>query len=264
MVLNTKGISVCFVAFLLASVFSNAQVKSFNSFDGVKIAYSDEGNGFPVVLIHGFINSRTSWDKTELKKVLLAKGYRVIAPDLRGNGDSDKPQSDQAYANDAEVRDLKLLANKLQLKEYDAVGYSRGSIVLAKLLTQENRIKKAVLGGMGIDFTNPDWDRRHMFAAAFVGKTTTETRGAVVYAKSIGADLRSLHLQQKHQPVTSKEALGSISAKVLVIAGDEDTDNGDPKALQEAIPNAELQLVPGEHNGTYKTAAFGEVILKFL
>lgn len=263
---NTLEVKVLLILLLFLCSLKGmyAQTHFFNSFDGTKIAYTDKGEGYPVLLVHGFINSRTSWDKTELKKALLANGYRVIAPDLRGNGASDKPQNDEAYVNDAEVKDLKLLADKLKLKEYYAVGYSRGSIVLAKFLTEENRIKKAVLGGMGIDFTNPDWDRRHMFAAAFNGEITAETKGAVAYAKSIGADLRSLHLQQKYQSVTSKVALSNITAKVLVIAGDKDKDNGDPKDLKEAIPNAQFQLVPGDHNGTYKTAAFGEVILKFL
>ena len=65
-----------------------------------------------------------------------------------------------------------------------AIGYSRGSIVLAKLLTKEKRISKAVFGGMGLDFTNPDWERRIAFADAFSGRTepNTMTKGAIKYA----------------------------------------------------------------------------------
>lgn len=253
--------------FCMLSVFLmevKAQTKYFNSFDATKIAYTDEGNGSPVLLIHGFINSKNSWSKTALKKDLLAKGYRVIIPDLRGNGESDTPKNDEAYANNAEVKDLVLLAKHLKLDAYVAVGYSRGSIVLAKLLTQKPKIRKAVLGGMGIDFTNPNWDRRLLFAAAFDGKTTAETEGAVNYAKSIKADLRALHLQQKHQPVTSKKELQTIGISVLVIAGDEDLDNGNPKDLEEAIPNALLKIVKGNHNETYKTESFSKEVIKFI
>tara|TARA_R110001592_G_scaffold52681_3_gene161610 strand:- start:514 stop:1128 length:615 start_codon:yes stop_codon:yes gene_type:complete len=182
---------------------SFSQTKDFKTFDGVTIAFNDEGEGEPVLLIHGFINSRKSWDNTKLKKDLINKGYRVIVPDLRGSGDSDKPQEDKAYQNDAEVIDLKLLLDHLNIQSYKAVGYSRSSIVLAKLLTIDKRIEKAVLGGMGIDFTNPQWDRRIMFAKAFDGDVNEETKGAVTYAKLIHADFRSLHLQQKYQPVTS-------------------------------------------------------------
>lgn len=258
-----KG-NLSLMIFIIMCAFMSAQETSFHSFDETKIVYSDEGNGKAVVLIHGFINSRKSWNNTVLKKELLASGYRVIVPDLRGNGDSDKPYGPNAYSNDAEVKDLMALATHLGLKKYHAIGYSRGSIVLAKLLTQDKRIKKAVIGGMGIDFTNPEWDRRIMFAEAFKGNVTKETEGAVNYAKSINADLKSLHLQQKYQPVTSLKELKTINAKVLVIAGDLDTDNGDPAALQKEIPKSELKMVQGDHNGTYKTDQFSKTICSFL
>lgn len=252
------------LAMFLCAFVTSAQTKYFTSFDDTKIAYTDEGKGKPVLLIHGFIQSRKSWDNTALKKDLLQKGYRVIIPDLRGNGDSDKPQDDDAYAKDAEVMDLLFLMAELRLVKYNAVGYSRGSIVLAKLLTKTRRIKKAVLGGMGIDFTNPYWPRRILFRDAFGGKISEEAKGAVAYAKSIGADLKCLHLQQKHQSVTTKRQLQVVKAKVLVLAGDEDSDNGDPAALAKAIPKAKLQMVKGDHNGTYKTEAFAKAVLAFL
>jgi pimeloyl-ACP methyl ester carboxylesterase len=238
----------------------------FISFDSIKIAYTDEGAGFPVLLIHGFISNRTSWDNTELKKELLQKGYRVIIPDLRGNGESGKPHNEQAYAHNAEVKDLVLLANHLKFKYYDAVGYSRGAIVLAKLLTMDKRIMKAVMGGMGADFTDPNWKRRIMFAEAFSGKSYLypETIGAVKYAKSIGADTLVLQYLQKHQPVTTKKELGKIKIPVLVIAGDADTDNGTPASLKVLLKKGELKIVSGNHNETHKTKAFAEAIIDFL
>jgi pimeloyl-ACP methyl ester carboxylesterase len=257
-----KYIHICILVCLTSLVY--AQSNFLKTHDGVEISYTDEGFGKPVLLIHGFINSRKSWDNTVLKEQLLEKGYRVIVPDLRGNGTSGKPQNEEAYQNDAEVKDLQLLMSHLNTKNYYAIGYSRGSIVLAKLLTADKRIDKAVLGGMGIDFTNPDWDRRIMFMKAFDGEITEETKGAVAYAKSIKADLRSLHLQQKYQPVTSISELKSVGTKILVIAGDEDLENGDPKQLQKTFKKGKLVIVPGDHNGTYKTKAFSETILKFL
>ncbi len=263
MVLRKKVLLM--VGFLIVTLYSSySQSDHFTSFDGTKIAYDDVGDGFPVVLLHGFINTKASWDKTVLKKELLKKGYRVIVPDLRGNGTSDKPQKDSAYADNAEIKDVKLLLDTLKIEQCFAIGYSRGSIVLAKWLTKEQRIEKAVLGGMGADFTNPNWDRKLLFADAFNGKTTAETQGAVDYAKSIGADIRSLYLQQKYQPVTSLEELAEIKQKVFVIAGDVDTDNGDPQQLKETIPNAVLAIVPGDHNNTYKTEVFSTKIMAFL
>lgn len=249
---------------LLSCAYVTAQTKYFTSFDDTKIAYTDEGKGKPVLLIHGFINSRKSWDATVLKKSLLDKGYRVIIPDLRGNGDSDKPHEDEAYSKNAEVMDLMFLMVELRISKYFAIGYSRGSIILAKLLTKDRRVKKGVIGGMGIDFTKANWKRRILFRDAFNGKVTEETKGAVAYAKSIGADLKCLYLHQKYQPVTTKSQLQVIKAKVLVIAGDKDIENGDPLALHKAIPKSKFKIVAGDHNGTYKTAAFSKAILSFL
>lgn len=260
----TKRKPLILVVFCFICHLTVAQSKTIPSFDGVTIAFEDEGEGEPVLLIHGFINSATSWNSAPLKKELLDNGYRVIIPDLRGNGNSGKPQEDKAYENDAEVKDLIVLMDHLEIKSYYAIGYSRGSIVLAKLLTKDKRIEKAVLGGMGIDFTNPEWDRKIMFAKAFDGEVNETTQGAVDYAKSINADLRSLHLQQKYQPVASKKQLSKINIPILVIHGDADTDNGNAKELSGIFKNGLLKTVPGNHNGTYKTAEFANTILQFL
>ncbi|MUH36408.1 alpha/beta fold hydrolase [Zobellia amurskyensis] len=241
-----------------------SQTEFFNSFDDTKIAYTDQGKGDVVLLIHGFINTKESWEDASLKAELLAEGFRVVALDLRGNGESDKPQTEEAYSFDAEVMDIMFLMQHLRLKKYMAVGYSRGSIVLSKLLLKDKRVKKAVLGGMGIDFTNYRWPRKLKFMQAFNGKVTDETKEAVEYAKSVHADFRSLYLQQRFQPYTKKSHLAYVQAKVLVVAGNEDLDNGSPEKLHEAIPKSEFVLVDGNHNETYKTKAFSEAVVSFL
>ncbi|WP_405397389.1 alpha/beta fold hydrolase [Maribacter sp. Asnod2-G09] len=261
--MSSRYFLLCLLLITLSQAVSSQSGK-FESFDGTEIAYTDEGSGEAILLLHGFINSRQSWDKTALKKDLLNAGYRVIIPDLRGNGDSDKPQTEEAYQDNAEVKDVLLLMNHLNIEKYKAVGYSRGSIVLAKLLTEDDSIEKAVLGGMGIDFTNADWDRRIMFAKAFDDEVNEMTKGAVDYAKSIHADLRSLHLQQKFQPVTSVSELNKIEIDVKVICGDEDNDNGNAQELSTAFKNGSLKRVPGDHNGAYKTIGFSLAVLQFL
>ncbi len=243
---------------------STSDHKTFTSFDGETIAYRQAGEGPAVVLLHGFINDGSNWLKTELYRQLVTNGYRVIIPDMRGNGHSSKPHTDEAYENNAEVKDLIRLADELELESYAAVGYSRGSIVLAKLLTEDKRISRAVIGGMGIDFTNPEWPRRKQFAAAFNGETTPETEGAVAYAKSINADLEVLHLLQKHQPVTSVEELRGVATPILVAAGSDDHENGDPGALERLFPNGKLAMMPGEHNGTYSTPVFAAAVMAFI
>lgn len=254
------------VAILSCQYVCGQKKQFFQSFDNIPIAFEDIGDGEPVLLIHGFISSGSSWGNSVLKKQLIDEGFRVIIPDLMGNGDSGKPQHPESYANDAEIKDLVALANHLKLSQYKAIGYSRGSIILAKLLTQESRITRAVLGGMGIDFTNPDWDRRIMFAKAFAGTAPLNevTEGAVNYSSSIGADLKVLSYLQQFQPVTLIEELEKIQTPLLVIAGSEDKDNGEPKYLHQALPNSQLVLVPGDHNNTYKTEVFSQKVLAYL
>jgi pimeloyl-ACP methyl ester carboxylesterase len=241
--------------------------RDFISFDKTKIAYTDEGNGEVVVLIHGFIvDGSSNWGESELKKQLLNQGYRVIVPDLRGNGSSDKPRDEDAYKDGAEIKDLIGLINHLGIKNYIAVGYSRGSIVLANLLTQEERISKAVFGGMGVNFTDPNWYRRIDFGNVFSGRTEPNemTRGAVDFAKNLNLDFKILGYLQDYQPETSIADLNNISIETLVICGDDDLDNGDPKDLQKEIPNSKLSIVSGNHMSTFNSIGFAEAIIDFL
>ena len=122
------------------------------------------------------------------------------------------------------------------------------------------------MGGMGFDFTNPNWDKRLAFADAFSGraKLTEMTEGAVNYAKSINADIKVLGLLQDHQPITSPQELQNIKVKTLVICGNQDLNNGDPKELQQYLPNSQLIIVQGDHNNTYKQENFAEAVMTFL
>ncbi|MFC3880477.1 alpha/beta fold hydrolase [Algoriphagus namhaensis] len=252
----------------LASCKSQEESKDdFISFDGTKIAYSDQGSGEIVLLIHGFIvDGNWNWKESELKKQLIKKGYRVIIPDLRGNGDSDKPQNEDSYRNNAEVKDLIALIDHLGADNYMAVGYSRGSIVLANLLTKDRRITKAVFGGMGIGFTDPNWHRRVEFGNVFSGRTEPNemTREAVEFAEDLDVNFKIMGYLQDHQPETTIAELNTIKVETLVICGDEDLDNGNPKELQEQLPNSRLSLVHGDHMSTPFSEDFAESVIEFL
>src|SRR6185312_1241562 len=127
------------VIILLLSVFRLfAQQETagsyFTSFDTTKIYYEVIGTGSPVILIHGFSGTGRGWKNTAVYNDLLTAGYQVILIDQRGNGHSDKPHNEFAYAHDAEARDIMGLISFLKIKRYDAVGYSRGSIITSRLL----------------------------------------------------------------------------------------------------------------------------------
>jgi len=238
----------------------------FISFDSTLIHYNVQGEGKPVILIHGFISNSNSWNNSALIPSLIKNGYKVITIDLRGNGLSDKPHHLHKYENDAEVKDIIGLMKKLNFNKYDVIGYSRGAILTARLLVMGKNINKAVIGGMGADFTNVDWKRRKMFEEAFSGKAHLypETKGAINYAKSINADTIVLGYLQHVQPTTTKDQLSKIQNKVLVISGDQDTDNGKAEELAKLIPHSILKTVPGNHNNTANTIGFANEVVEFL
>lgn len=236
----------------------------FNSFDGTKIYYEVKGNGEPVLLVHGFIVNGQSWKRTKLYKDLLANGYKVIILDQRGNGFSDKPHDSTAYDNDAEAKDIMGLLKHLNIKKYSAIGYSRGSIIVARLLALDKNIKKAVLGGMGTDFTNPQWPRRIMFYHALIGDSVPELKAMVDNVKNQGLDQQVLAYLQRSQPSTSKEVLGKVKQPVLVICGDKDSDNGSAKDLADLFKHSTYKVTPGDHGGASRTKEFSVEIISFL
>jgi pimeloyl-ACP methyl ester carboxylesterase len=236
----------------------------FKSFDNTSIYYEVHGNGFPVLLVHGFIVNSNSWKHTALYDSLLNAGNKVILIDLRGNGRSDKPHTDEAYENDAEAKDIMLLMKELNIHNYDVVGYSRGSIITARLLVLDTRVRKAVFGGMGIDFTNPDWPRRIQFYHALAYDTVPALHSMVQYVQRSNLDQQALALLQKYQPSTPKETLSKITKPVLVIHGDSDIDNGNASALAAIFPNATTAITPGDHNHASATPEFAAAVLQFL
>lgn len=236
----------------------------FKSFDSTKIYYEIRGTGEAVVLVHGFIVNGQSWKRTELYKDLLAQGYKVIIPDQRGNGFSDKPHTPEAYENDAEAKDIMALIKLLDIKEYSAVGYSRGAIIVSRLLVLDKQIKKGVMGGMGAEFTNPEWPRRIMFYKALSGEPVPELEAMVQNVKKQGLDQQALAYLQKAQPSTSKEELAKVKQPVLIICGDKDADNGSAKELADLFKHPVYKVTPGDHGGASRTKEFSTEVISFL
>lgn len=233
--------------------------------DGVKIYYEVQGNGFPVILVHGFSGTSQGWKKGQLYADLLGAGYKVIILDQRGNGQSDKPHTDAGYANDAEAKDIMGLATSLGLKKYDIVGYSRGSIITSRVLVLDKRVYKAVMGGMGDAYTNPEWPRRIHAYKALMGDTSFhDVDGMIKYIRSNPFDELALAYQQKWQPSTSAKELAKVKIPVLLINGDDDHDNGDDMALNKLIPGSKLIHVPGDHNSASRTTEFSKAVTFFL
>lgn len=111
--------------------------------DGTRLAFTDWGEGKPVVFIHAWALPSPMWDYQ--RGPLARRGLRCIAYDRRGHGHSSVPSS--GYDCDSLADDLATLLNELDLNEVTLVGYSFGGGEIVRYLTRHgtSRIAKIVL-----------------------------------------------------------------------------------------------------------------------
>ncbi len=116
---------------------------------GVKIRYLVEGQGEPVVLIHGLhASADINWRLPGVMST-LARDHQVIALDLPGHGGSDKPHEPEAYGKQMS-EDVLLLLDHLKIKKTHIVGYSLGGMVAMRFIVDHpDRVISATIGGMG-------------------------------------------------------------------------------------------------------------------
>src|ERR1700758_3156747 len=97
---------------------------SFTAFGGVRMAHLDEGNGPPVVFVHGEPTWSFLWRK--VIPPIRDAGFRCIAPDLPGFGRSDKPIDIGWYPYDAHVASIAALVEELDLHDATVVVHDWG------------------------------------------------------------------------------------------------------------------------------------------
>jgi pimeloyl-ACP methyl ester carboxylesterase len=133
---------------LLFPKFSFAQDQFFDS-NGVSIHYVEQGNGEPIVLLHGIGGSLQSFVTRDIVSD-LAQDYRVIAFDLRGHGMSGKPHDPQQYGREMGLDVVRLL-DHLNLPQAHIVGYSLGGFITSQLLTlhPERFLTATLVAGAG-------------------------------------------------------------------------------------------------------------------
>src|SRR5882672_6565918 len=120
--------------------------------DQIEIAYLDEGEGDPIVLIHGFASTAAiNWVHPGWVTTLNKAGRRVIALDNRGHGASSKLYDPSAYHSATMAEDVRALLDHLKIESTDVMGYSMGSRITAFLVVKHpGRVRSAIFGGLGI------------------------------------------------------------------------------------------------------------------
>ncbi|WP_028231641.1 alpha/beta fold hydrolase [Paraburkholderia mimosarum] len=114
---------------------------------GIRTNYHDLGEGPPVLLIHGSGPGVTAWANWRLTMPELAKHFRVIAPDMVGFGETERPTGHR-YSMQAWVDHLLGLLDALNIQQAHVVGNSfGGGLALALAIKAPRRVGKLVLMG---------------------------------------------------------------------------------------------------------------------
>ena len=114
----------------------------------VELAFLDEGQGAPIVLVHGFASSKeVNWVQPGWFATLQGAGRRVIALDNRGHGASSKLYDPADYHTTKMAADVRALLDHLEIERADVMGYSMGARIAAFLaLEHPARLRSMVLG----------------------------------------------------------------------------------------------------------------------
>jgi pimeloyl-ACP methyl ester carboxylesterase len=226
-------------------------MKFFDS-EGVKIAYRDEGRGDPILLIHGFASSvAVNWANTGWIETLKRAGYRVIAMDIRGHGQSEKLYDTGQYGAPLMAEDAHRLLDHLVIHCADVMGYSMGARIAAFLtMAHPERVRSAIFAGLGINMVR-GVGAPGPIAAALEADSIDDVKDAAArsfraFADQTGSDRRALAACMRSSRVKiTPEALATINCPVLVAVGTEDVIAGNGPELAALIPGAEVLDIKG-------------------
>jgi pimeloyl-ACP methyl ester carboxylesterase len=251
----------------------------------IPIAYDDVGSGLAVLLLHGFPHHRGIW---EPQLGGIAGDVRVIAPDLRGFGESGvaPPFTIDQYADDAAD-----LLDALQVRQAVIGGLSMGGYVaLAFWRRHRDRVRAMILTDTraGADSAEGLAARREMLAMArqrgsaavadamitgMLGKTTREKSPELVDAVHHMLESAPVEgvigaLEAMMARPDSGPTLATIDLPVLIVVGEEDalTPVKEARAMHDAVRGSRLEVIPraGHVSNFERPSAFNHVVSEFL
>jgi pimeloyl-ACP methyl ester carboxylesterase len=250
------------------------QEKAVPSFrhDDVEIAFLDEGEGEPIVLVHGFAsNAAVNWVQPGWLASLKGAGRRVIALDNRGHGASTKSYDPAAYHSALMAGDVRALLDHLDLGRADVMGYSMGARITAFLALQDpGRLRSAIFGGLGshlIDGTGvPDDVAAALEAPSLAAVSDARARLFRAFAEQTKSDLRALAACVRGARQTLGAAqIATIRTPALVAVGSLDVIGGSAPELAALLPAGQALVIPGrDHMTAVGDKLFKQGVLSFL
>ncbi|MCZ2204251.1 alpha/beta fold hydrolase [Bartonella sp. A05] len=240
--------------------------------DGLRLAYREEGQGVPILLIHGFGSSaRINWCATGWFRTLVEAGYRVISFDNRGHGDSDKSYDPLFYTPQAMAGDAVKLLQHLKLSKAHVMGYSMGARISAFMaILYPTYVHSVIFGGLGIGMVTGagDWEP---VAEALLAEDVSKiinSRGLMFrkFADQTKSDKRALAacIITSKQELTASDVY-KIKQPALVAVGSLDDISGEAEPLAALLPHGEsLQIPDRDHMLAVGDKIYKKGVIDFL
>jgi pimeloyl-ACP methyl ester carboxylesterase len=238
----------------------------------VELAYLDEGDGEPIVLVHGFAsNKEVNWVHPGWVATLTRAGRRAIALDNRGHGASTKLYDPALYHSDLMAEDVHALLDHLGLARADVMGYSMGARNTAFLaLAHGERVRSAILGGLGIRLVEgvglPESIADALEAPSLDDVIDLQGRTFRSFAEQTRSDLAALAacIRGSRQSLSPSDVT-RIAVPMLIAVGTKDKVAGSPHELAALVPGARAVDIPGrDHMLAVGDRVFKEAVLAFL
>jgi pimeloyl-ACP methyl ester carboxylesterase len=249
---------------------------------GVRLHYEEAGEGPVLVLLHGIGASCRDWD---FQLPFFARSFRVIAPDLRGFGQSERSGN---YSVATFAGDIWALLEQLGVGRFHLIGHSMGgAVALQMAVDRPERIERLVAADTLPSFQTNTFGKRILFAYRYLmmGVFGPQRLSSAVAAKlfpephqqplrdraTVGgmANDRAVYLETLPQLLgwSVLEGLGRLLMPVLVLAAEHDYfPVPDAERFAAALPDARLKIFPGMHHALPLEAphAFNATVLRFL
>lgn len=238
----------------------------------VEIAYLDEGEGDPIVLVHGFASSKNvNWVYPTWVSELKKHNRRVVALDNRGHGDSSKLYDAEDYHLGLMAGDVIALMAHLGIERADMMGYSMGGRITALLAeTHPQMLRSAIVAGIGMGLIIGGGPGENV-ALALEADTLDDVTDPVgrtfrTFADQTRSDRLALAACMRgSRRLMTREEAARIKVPTLIAVGTVDEIAGSARDLQQVIEGSEVLDIPNrDHMRAVGDRVYKQGVLDFL